>query len=215
MTDLLHITSGRGPDECCWVVAQVVNAIINDAQLNGFKSYIVECEAGSKADIFKSVLVAVEGAESSAFSSQWLGTIQWIGTSMFRPKHKRKNWFVGVTSASLIKEDVFDMKDLKVECFRASGPGGQHVNKTASAIRITHIPTGVSAVAQEERSQHLNRKLALSRLHEKLEEKKRDVKHGQQQDRWESHNSLERGNSIRIYEGVKFKLKRTVKVQNT
>ena len=205
----LQITSGRGPDECCWVVARAVEAIVKDASQNCFKTCALEVIPGSKPDLFKSALISVEGNDISTFLSQWEGTIQWIGKSTFRPKHKRKNWFVGITSFQALEEKEYDNREFKFERMRSSGPGGQHANKTESAIRVTHVPSGIQAIAQEERSQHMNRKLALSRLHEKLKQQKGQAELRLQQERWDNHNSLERGNPVRIYEGAEFRLKRS------
>jgi len=204
----LQITSGRGPDECCWAVAQVVKAMISDASERGYAMRLLEAVPAGRPDLFKSALLSLEGQDLSAFLSQWEGTIQWIGQSQFRPAHKRKNWYVGVASYKAPQENESRSQDIRFEAMRSSGPGGQHTNKTESAIRATHLPTGLSAVAQEERSQHMNRKLALSRLHQKLDQQKQNTAMQLQQERWDSHNALERGNPIRVYEGLSFKLKR-------
>ncbi len=208
MTNWLQVTSGRGPDECCWVVARVVEAITQDASANGYNLNVLEVVPGSKPDLFKSALLSIEGDGLSEFLSQWEGTIQWIGKSQFRPKHKRKNWFVGVTSYEAPEEVDYSCSEFRFESMRSSGPGGQHANKIESAVRVTHMPTGINAIAQEERSQHMNRKLALSRLHKKLQQQKQSTEMQLQQERWDEHNALERGNPIRVYEGLKFKLKR-------
>ncbi|WP_186441666.1 peptide chain release factor H [Desulfamplus magnetovallimortis] len=205
----LQITSGRGPDECCWVAAQIVKQIVNEALSKGYKAHILQTIPSTAPDIFKSALVAVEGEDIHTFISTWEGTIQWIGKSMFRPDHKRKNWFAGVNSLNPPEESHIKTGEIKVESMKSSGPGGQHVNKTESAIRVTHIPTGVVAVAREERSQHLNRKLALSRLYEKIKQDKEGVKLKLQKERWSYHNELERGNPVRVYKGSDFTLKKS------
>lgn len=204
MISWLQITSGRGPDECCWVCCQVVKQIVNEASGNGYKANILETIPSDAPDSFRSALIAVEGGDIQRFISSWEGTILWIGKSMFRPNHKRKNWFIGVNSLNPPEEKELKSGEVKVECMKSSGAGGQHVNKTESAVRVTHIPTGLAAVAKEERSQHLNRKLALSRLYEKLKQEKDGMKLKHQQERWSCHNELERGNPLRIYEGKDF-----------
>ena len=210
----LQVTSGRGPDECCWVAARVVEEIVKDASAKGLTAKVLEAVSGSRLDLFQSALISIEGKNLQDFILQWQGTIQWIGRSSFRPHHKRKNWFVGVNSYQALEETHYNSSEFKFESMRSSGPGGQHVNKTESAVRVTHVPSGISVVAREERSQHLNRKLALSRLCEKLQQQKTDAASKLQQERWDSHNELERGNPVRVYEGSSFKLKKSCKLRN-
>ena len=92
----------------------------------------------------------------------------------------------------------FNPKDIRWQTMRASGPGGQQVNKTESAVRVIHLPTGTEATAMEERSQHRNRKLALARLMQKL--KQLDAtRFGQaRHERWRAHQELQRGNPVRV-----------------
>ncbi len=204
----LQITSGRGPDECAWVVSRVVEAMVKEASANGCHMQTLEIVPGSKPDLFKSALISIEGEDISTFLAQWTGTIQWIGKSQFRLNHKRKNWFVGVAPYPAPEEIESNQHEFRFETMRSSGPGGQHVNKTASAVRVVHVPTGIHAIAQEERSQHRNRKLALSRLLEKLHHENMAAQSKLRQSIWDGHNELERGNPVRIYEGTDFKLKR-------
>ena len=146
-----------------------------------------------------SALLTIKGANLDAFLNNWQGTIQWIARSPFRPSHKRKNWFVGIETLEPVEETHFNPTDVKWETMRASGPGGQHVNRTESAVRVTHLPTGIAVHAAEERSQHRNRKLALARLAQKLA----DINTGQQDvartQRWRTHQELERGNPVRTF----------------
>ncbi|MBI1789961.1 MAG: hypothetical protein HYR60_20720 [Acidobacteria bacterium] len=97
----------------------------------------------------------------------------------------------------------FDPKDVRRETMRAGGPGGQHVNRTESAVRVTHLPTGVRATAAEERSQHRNRKLALARLARKLAEAGAKQHDAARAKRWRAHQELERGNPVRIFQEEK------------
>ncbi len=209
MIRCLHLTSGRGPVETCWVVSETAGKIIREAEAVGLAASLVESVPGEVAGTLKSALIAVEGKEGvEEFVSSWTGTVQWIGQSMFRPKHKRKNWFIGVEALDRVEAAKFDSKDIRIKTMKASGPGGQHVNKTETAVRATHLPTGISVVAREERSQHLNRKLALDRLRAELENVEAEKREEHEQGRWNRHNSLERGNAVRVFEGRKFKEKR-------
>lgn len=207
----LQITAGRGPEECCWVVYRLSQFIMREAEKAGVTSRMIDMIAGDKAKTFKSVLIAIEADDPTLFLKSFEGTVQWIGKSMFRPNHKRKNWFVGVSVFLPPAVPCWSDKEIRIETMRASGPGGQHVNKTDSAVRITHLPTGIKAAAQEERSQHLNRKLAMSRLNELLRERKKKSITDHRSNLWNHHNKLERGNPVRVFEGEDFILKRSIK----
>ncbi|MGH9722270.1 MAG: peptide chain release factor-like protein [Bryobacteraceae bacterium] len=104
------------------------------------------------------------------------------------------NWFIGVDLFEPADETRFSLKEVRWETMRASGPGGQHVNRTESAVRVTHLPTGLQATAMEERSQHRNRRLALARLMHKLNEMESQRSSDAREKRWRSHQHLERGN---------------------
>ena len=105
---------------------------------------------------------------------------------------------------------MIDLKeeDIDYQATRASGPGGQHVNKTDSAVRATHRPTGLVTTAQEQRSQHANRKLARLKLALLLEERREQSQAQGRTAEWTIHNRLERGNPVRTYAGPRFTLKR-------
>lgn len=208
MVSWLQITSGRGPEECCWVVHKLSQRIIREAESKGIKTRIIDTITGVNPKTFKSVLIALDGEDLSVFIKSFEGTVQWIGKSMFRPNHKRKNWFVGVSAFLAPETPHWSVNEFKIETMRASGPGGQHVNKTETAVRIIHLPTGIKAVAQEERSQHLNRKLAMSRLHRLLRKKENESTSECRNSRWNHHNKLERGNAVRVFEGQDFRPKK-------
>ena len=93
----------------------------------------------------------------------------------------------------------FDPRDVRFETMRASGPGGRHVNRTESAVRVTHVPTGLQASASEERSQHRNKALAVARLARKLETLKEQQRGESERGRWRAHQALERGNPVRVF----------------
>lgn len=204
----LQVTSARGPAECCWVAAKVALRIISEANEYELKAGLLEAAPGEMPETIKSALLYIEGENSIPdFISRWKGTVQWIGKSMFRPNHKRKNWFVGVNVFEPLSQNKWKSNEIKTECMRSSGPGGQHVNKVESAVRVTHIPSGLTAIAREERSQHLNKKLAMVRLEDMLREKEEKAKKNYEQKRWNRHNTLERGNAVRVFEGMSFKEK--------
>ena len=205
MTDRKHevwlqVTAGQGPSECAWAVVKVLEQIQREAKSASLEFKTIEIEPGPEPGPAQSALVSVVGdAELEGFANSWRGTVQWTARSPFRPAHKRKNWFVGIDILEPVDETGFNVKEVRWETMRASGPGGQHVNRTESAVRVTHLPTGVQATAMEERSQHRNRKLALARLKKKLNEIN-SKRHGDaREERWRAHQELERGNPVRVF----------------
>lgn len=208
MKKWIQVSSGRGPEECRWVAGQVVKQMMNEAEQMGLNTGIVEVIPGDSPAALRSGILYVNGDHRvPEFVSSWEGTVQWVGQSMFRPRHKRKNWFVGVTVFKAMTGDTPDMNRAIFETMRSTGPGGQHLNKTESAVRAIHVPTGLSAVAREERSQHLNKRLALLRLEGLLVQKKEKEKRDSAKKRWARHNTLERGNPVRIFHGLEFKIR--------
>ncbi len=207
MTEIiLHISSGQGPEECRWVVGRLARAFQDEAAKVGVVCEPLEIAAENPA----SLLVRVSGPDAEIFAAQREGTILWTGTSPFRPHHKRRNWFVGTTRVPPI-EAIPELReeDFSFQAMRASGPGGQHVNKTDSAIRATHVPTGLVTVVQDQRSQHANRKLARIKLAMMLVEQRAENQRHARKGEWDRNQQLERGNPIRAYTGPAFTLKRT------
>lgn len=150
---LLQFSSAQGPEECCIAVEKTLNYFLTVTEQRQVDVIILEQEPSRYG--LKSVLVSLKGAEAKAIAQQWSGTVQWQCTSTLRPKHKRKNWFIGIAYF----EPPQEIQDTEIlfETMRANGPGGQHVNKTSSAVRATHIATGISVKIQSQRSQHANK----------------------------------------------------------
>ena len=201
---ILHLSSGQGPEECQWVVAQVAATFAREAAALGLACEPVEPVTGPSA----SALLRVTGGGSEAFAAARTGSIRWIGTSPFRPTHKRKNWFVAVTRAPDV-ETVAEFRDgdVQYQAFRASGPGGQHVNTTDSAVRATHIPTGLSTVSQDQRSQFANKKIARLKLAMLFDDRCRQGAEDGKRALWSQNRDLERGNAVRTYEGMGFRMR--------
>jgi peptide chain release factor len=201
---ILHLSSGQGPEECQWVVAHLAAVFAREAAAQGLACEPVEPIASLAA----SALLRVAGDDSEAFVAARTGTIRWIGTSPFRPTHKRRNWFVAVTRAPEAEEiPAFRDSDVQYQAFRASGPGGQHVNTTDSAVRAIHVPTGLATVSQDQRSQFANRKIARLKLAMLFDERRRQGSADGKRALWNRNHELERGNAVRSYEGPGFRLR--------
>lgn len=204
---LLLISAAQGPSECGRAVFLASRRLLKEAKKYDVQATQVELEADREPDAFKSLLFKLDGTNAVVFAKRWNGTLQWICQSPFRSGHKRKNWFI-TGSYSLVEDgdgkNAVSSKELRFEACRSSGPGGQHANKTSSAIRATHIATGINVKVESERSQHANRRLAKVLIERKLmvltESKQEAVK----RDRRLQHHSIERGNAIRVFKGLDF-----------
>ena len=156
-----------------------------------------------------SAIARLDGAGAEAFAATWVGSILWVARSPLRPHHKRKNWFVGVLRLAAGPGETsaaeLDARDVRFEALHAGGPGGQHQNKTESAIRAVHLPTGLAAVARDGRSQHRNKALALRRLAAQLALAKELAALADSRAIQAGHDRLERGRPVRTFEGEAFR----------
>jgi peptide chain release factor len=200
---VLSISSGNGPEECAYAAACTMQVILKEAKGKLLNTAVLETEVSHYNDgNILSCLLAIEGEGAEEFGLSWAGTIQWVWQSKYRPHHKRKNWFVAVSMLSVPKNSAaFSQRDVRYETARASGPGGQNVNKTETMVRAVHIPTGKSVVCRDERSQLMNKKLALAKLAALFADEAESQKQNLEKDLRHKHYELERGNPIRIYDG--------------
>jgi len=210
-TKIIQITAGQGPTECCWVVAQVLKHFIEAIKQNNIAYKIVQREKGIENMTLQSVTIQLQAKALDPFLSQWIGTIKWIGVSAFRPQHKRKNWFVALNEIEQKQQFEINEKDITYQATRSSGPGGQHVNKVSSAIRAIHEPTKTQVLVMDSRSQHQNKKIAKSRLQEKVKQIQLETLKSNIKNQWENHLNIERGNPIQVFKGSDFKKNTIVK----
>jgi len=196
---VIQITSGRGPVECSRVVAKVQELIMKHARKNNFTISVLDSVKGELKGTLLSSTLLIEGNDLKDFTTEWEGTVQWVSKSPYRVFHKRKNWFVGVSFFEVKDELKFNMRDVEITTSRSSGPGGQSVNTTNSAVRAKHVPTGTQVFAQDTRSMLDNKELAIQRLKEKVLEVQTRKLVEEQQVQWQEHNCLERGNPVKTF----------------
>jgi len=191
---LIQISAGQGPEECRLAVTKLFHALQKEFP----DITMISAKAGMRRECHESILFQTK--EDLSFLE---GSIQWICISPFRPKHKRKNWFVDV-SVILEKESVRAEQEFRIEKFHCGGKGGQNVNKVETGVRIVHIPTGLTVSSREERSQYQNKRRAMERMQELLREHERQADAVQTCQAWQEHYRLVRGNPVRVYRGMNF-----------
>jgi len=177
---ILEIHAGTGGTDAQDWADMLLRMYLRWASDRGFETEVLEASPGEEAGL-KSTTVAVKGENAYGTLKAERGVHRLVRLSPFDSAHRRHTAFAQVVVAPLLPDDVpveIDESDLRIDTYRSSGAGGQHVNKTDSAVRITHLPTGIVVQCQNERSQTSNKATAMrilrSRLAE-LEEEKREA----------------------------------------
>ena len=199
MKKYIQITAGRGPVECARAVTLVASEI--SKSIPNLTVFDTEPHK-SEPDCYMSIIFTSDTEIPASVVSEWEGTVLWQSTANpYRPGHKRKNWFVGVHFIDELELPEIDEKDIAYSSCRSSGKGGQNVNKVETAVRSTHIPTGISVRSSDERSQCQNKKTARGRLMLKLLNLQDEARASSEKEIWSRHDSLVRGNAVKKFSG--------------
>lgn len=199
------LSSGRGPVECRIALGGVLKVLCREAFDAGLD---VDIALGRDRDGqgAASAIAVLNGDSAGAFAKRWTGTVLWTAHSSVRQHHKRKNWFIGIflLTETAAQPAGVRSSDVRFEAFRAGGPGGQHQNRTESAVRATQIPTGLSVVVRDQRSQHRNKALALERLGALIAMHAELAILSERSSLQAHHDALVRGRPVRSFRGEDF-----------
>ncbi len=197
----LDIQSGSGGTEAQDWAEMILRMYLRFAEQHGFEVDLIECSAGEVAGI-KSATMHVKGEYAFGWLRTETGVHRLVRKSPFDSGNRRHTSFAAVFVSPEVDDDIeieINPADLRIDTYRASGAGGQHVNRTDSAVRITHLPSGVVVQCQNDRSQHKNKDQALKQLRAKLYELEMQKKNEQQQSLEASKSDIGWGSQIRSY----------------
>lgn len=197
----LDIQSGSGGTEAQDWAEMLLRMYLRWGEQKGFKTELIEASAGEVAGI-KSATISFQGEYAYGWLRTETGVHRLVRKSPFDSGNRRHTSFSAVFAAPEIDDDIeidINPADLRIDVYRASGAGGQHVNKTESAVRITHLPTNTVVQCQNGRSQHANKDTAMKQLKAKLYELEMSKKNAEQQALEETKSDIGWGSQIRSY----------------
>ena len=197
----LDIQSGSGGTEAQDWAEMLLRMYLRWAERRGWKADLIEVSAGDVAGI-KSATIHLTGDHAFGWCRTETGVHRLVRKSPFDSSNRRHTSFAAVFTAPEVDDDInidVNPSDLRIDVYRASGAGGQHVNRTESAVRITHLPSGVVVQCQNDRSQHKNKDHAMKQLRAKLYELEIQKRNAEQQIVEDSKSDIGWGSQIRSY----------------
>jgi peptide chain release factor 2 len=198
---ILSINAGAGGTEAQDWVEMLFRMYLRWAERKNYGTSVVDFQPGEEAGI-KSVTFIASGPYAYGYLKGETGIHRLVRISPFDASNRRHTSFASVSVSPEVNEEVvveIDEKDLRIDVFRSSGAGGQHVNKTSSAIRLTHLPTGIVVQCQQESSQYRNKAIAMKVLKSRLYEYEQRKRADKKQALYESKEEIAWGSQIRSY----------------
>jgi peptide chain release factor 2 len=198
---LLSINSGAGGTDASDWAEMLLRMYLRWAERNDFKTEILDIQAGEEAGI-RGVTLRVEGEYAYGYLNSEQGVHRLVRISPFDSAARRHTAFASVTAVPEIDDSIdveINEDDLRIDTYRASGAGGQHVNKTSSAVRLTHEPTGIVVQCQNERSQHKNKAQAMKMMRAHLFERERRAQQAKIEELTGEKRDIGFGSQIRSY----------------
>ena len=198
---IISIHAGAGGTESCDWAEMLLRMYTRWCERRGFNVTIQDLQAGEEAGISR-VSMHIQGEFAYGYAKAERGVHRLVRISPFDSNSRRHTSFCAVDVIAEIEDDVdieFKDDELRVDTYRSSGKGGQHVNKSDTAVRITHLPTGIFVACQNERSQYKNKATALKVLKSRIFEKMEDEKRAERDKFYGEKNEIGWGNQIRSY----------------